>query len=139
MNYWVIAVIAALGAVGGFMNVFIGDSGLHLPKTDHGVWQPGFLAVIIVGSVAAVGSWASLTALQLVGSKAAELTFQTGDLANALIIGFGGAKWFKSESEKDILQKAGGIAASKHADPDAAVKIATGTPMEALRAAVTMT
>lgn len=138
MNFWIIAVIAGIGAVGGFMNVFIGDSGLHLPKTVHGVWQPGFLGVVIVGGVAAVGSWASLTALSLIGPKALALTFSSGDLANALVVGFGGAKWFKSELEKDILQKAGGIAAGKAADADAAVKIATGSPLEALRAAIDM-
>jgi hypothetical protein len=138
MHYWIIAVIAATGAIGGFVNVFIGDAGLHLPKTDHEVWQPGFLGVIIVGCAAAVGSWATLSALSLIGPNAAPLVLSTGDLANALVIGFGGAKWFKSESEKDILQKAGGIAASKNADSDAAVAFFTGTPMEALRAATKM-
>lgn len=139
MHYWIIAVIAAIGAVGGFMNVFIGDAGFHLPRTEHGVWQPGFLGVVIVGCAAAVGSWATLSALDLVSPHAVPLGFTTGDLANALVIGFGGAKWFKSESEKDVLQKAGGIAAGKAADPQAAVTIATGTPMEALRAAIKMT
>lgn len=139
MNYWVIAAIAGIGAVGGFMNVFIGDSGLHLPEMDHGVWRPGFLAVIVLGAVAAVGSWATLVTLDLVGTNATTaLWLKTGDIANALIVGFGGAKWFKSEAEKDILQRAAGIAAHKHANPDAAVTIATGTPMEALRAAINM-
>ncbi len=139
MHYWIIAVIAAIGAIGGFMNVFIGDSGLHLPRTEHGVWQPGFLGVVIIGCAAAVGSWATMGALDLVSSHAAPLGLTSGDVANALVIGFGGAKWFKSESEKDILQKAGGLAAGKNADSKAAVAIATGTPMEALRAAERMT
>ena len=45
----------------------------------------------------------------LVSPNAASLGLTSGDVANALVIGFGGAKWFKSESEKDILQKAGGM------------------------------
>ncbi len=135
MNYWVIAVIAATGAVGGFVNVFIGDSGLHLPRKEHEIWQPGFLGVVIVGIAAALGSWATLSASTLVGPNAAPLVLTTGDIANALVIGFGGAKWFKSESEKDILQKAGGIAAGKNADSSAVQAFLTGTPMEALRAA----
>jgi hypothetical protein len=143
MNYWVIAVIAAIGAAGGFMNVFLGDAGLHRPgtiyaNTDHAVWEPGFLGVVIVGCVAAVGSWATMNALDLIGAHAASLALTTGDVANALIVGFGGAKWFKSEKEKDILQIAGGIAASKSANPEAAVEIATGTPIQALHAAVRM-
>jgi hypothetical protein len=138
MNYWIIAVIAGVGAVGGFMNVFIGDAGFHLPKTEDDVWQPGFLGVIVIGCIAAIGSWATLTALDLVGPNAAALTLKTGDIANALIIGFGGAKWFKSESEKDILQKTASIAAGKKGDTDAAMKIATATPMGALHAAMDM-
>ena len=138
MHYWIIVVIAAIGALGGFMNVFIGDAGLHLPRTEDQVWQPGFLGVVVVGSVAAVGSWAILHTVDLIGPHAAALGLTGGDVANALLIGFGGAKWFKSESEKDILQKAGAIAAIKAADPDAAVAIGTGTPTEALRAAMKM-
>jgi hypothetical protein len=138
MHYWIIAVIAAIGALGGFMNVFIGDARLHLPRTEDEVWQPGFLGVAVVGSVAAVGSWATLNAVVLIGSHATPLVLTGGDVANALLIGFGGAKWFKSESEKNILRKAGAIAAIKAADPDAAVVIGTGTPTEALRAAMKM-
>src|SRR5215471_11802788 len=107
------------------MNVFIGDHGLHWPKTELGVWQPGFLGVVVVGGIAAVGSCATLNVLELVGPHAAALGLTNGDIANALITGFGGAKWFKSESGKDTLQKAAGIAASKAADHRAAVTIAT--------------
>ena len=138
MNYWIIAVIAGIGAIGGFMNVFIGDAGLHWPKTEDGMWQPGFLGVVVVGCIAAVGSWATLTTLNLVGPGASELALKTGDIANALIIGFGGAKWFKSESEKGILQKTAAIAAGKHADDEAAKAIATATPIKALHVAMSM-
>jgi predicted lysophospholipase L1 biosynthesis ABC-type transport system permease subunit len=71
MNYWVIAVIAGLGAVGGFMNVFIGDAGFHLPKTEDDVWQPGFLGVVVVGCIAAIGSWAIATASPMNALRAA--------------------------------------------------------------------
>ena len=138
MNYWVIAVVAGLGAVGGFMNVFIGDAGFHLPKTEDDVWQPGFLGVVAVGCVAAIASWATLTTLDLVGPNATALTLKTGDIANALVVGFGGAKWLKSEAEKTILRKAASIAAAKNADSHAAETIATATPLRALRVAMTM-
>jgi|SRR5579872_1876596 len=138
MHYWIIAVIAGIGAVGGFVNVFIGDAGFHLPKTEDGVWQPGFLGVLIVGGIAALGSWATLKALDLIGQNAQPLPFGTGDIANALVVGFGGAKWFKSETEKNVLQKTAAIAASKNANQGAATRIATSTPMEALRTAISM-
>ena len=138
MHYWVIAVIAGIGAIGGSMNVFLGDAGFHWPKTEDGVWEPGFLGVVFVGCVAAVGSWATLTTMDLVGPNATALALKTGDIANALVIGFGGAKWLKSESEKDILQKTASIAAGKNANADAALTIATATPIEALHAAMKM-
>jgi hypothetical protein len=60
------------------------------------------------------------------------------DIANALLIGFGGAKWWKSEIEKDILQRTAAVAAAKPADPEAAAVIATASPLNALRAAMNM-
>jgi hypothetical protein len=74
----------------------------------------------------------------LFGTTAPALNFSTGDIANALIVGFGGAKWFKSEAEKDVLQKTAAIAAGKPSDPNAAIVIGSGTPNQALAAALGM-
>jgi len=63
--------------------------------------------------VAALGSWGMAKGFTIIGTATSPLTFSTGDLANALIIGFGGAKWFKSEAEKDTLQKTAAIAADR--------------------------
>ena len=57
-----LVIIAVCGAVGGFVNVFIGDSGLHLPTIeDRSVFRPGYVGVVIVGLVAAVGGVACNT------------------------------------------------------------------------------
>ena len=138
MNLWIIWVIAGCGAVGGFVNVFIGDSGLHLPKVENDIFLPGFIGVVFVGCVAALASWASLKGVTLVGPDAKQLVLSTSDVANALLIGFGGAKWWKSENEKDILQRTAAVAANKSPDPAAAAVIATATPLNALRAAMNM-
>ena len=126
MEYGTIAIIAGIGAIGGFTNVFVGDAGFHLPKTIDGVWQPGFLGVVFIGAVAAVTSWASLRTAQ-------SPSFGYGDIANAIIVGFGGAKWLKSESEKALLRKTASIAAGKTANQDVALRIASATPLEALQ------
>jgi hypothetical protein len=135
---WVIVIVIVCGAAGGFVNVFIGDSGLHLPKVENGVLLPGFLGTVLVGALAALGSWGASKAITIFGTTASALSFSTGDIANALIVGFGGAKWFKSETEKDVLQKTAAIAAGKQADPNAAIAIASGTPGQALAAAMQM-
>ncbi len=138
MNYWVLLAVAGFGALGGFANVFAGDTGFHLPGTNDGIWRPGFLGVIVIGAIAALASWGSLKSGTLFGGSASTLVFSTGDLANAIIIGFGGAKWLKSESDKTILRKAAVVAAGKGADAASAAQIATGTPLEALRVARNM-
>jgi hypothetical protein len=138
MEMWIIAVILTCGAAGGFVNVFIGDSGLHLPKVENGVFLPGFVGVVLVGMLAAMASWASLKAAILTGPDAKQLILSTSDIANGLLVGFGGAKWFKSEGEKRILQKTAAIAANKNPNVSSAAEIATATPVNALRAAINM-
>jgi hypothetical protein len=133
---WAIIIVIVAGAAGGFVNVFIGDSGLHLPHTDKTTetFQPGFLATVIIGALAALGSWGMTKGIVLSGT----VSFSTTDIANALLIGFGGAKWFKSETEKDVLQKTAAVAATKQPDATAAAIIGTASPNEALAAAVNM-
>jgi Na+/H+-dicarboxylate symporter len=138
MHLWILWIIVACGAAGGFVNVFIGDSGLHLPKVENDVFQPGFIAVVFVGMAAALASWGSLKAVTLIGADTKPLVLSTSDIANSLLIGFGGAKWWKSEIEKDILRKTAAIAANKKADPTTAATIATATPLNALKAAINM-
>jgi hypothetical protein len=135
---WVILIVMVAGAAGGFVNVFIGDSGLHLPKVENGVFLPGFVGTVIVGALAALGSWGAAKSIPIFGNMGYPLSFSTGDIANALIVGFGGVKWFKSEIEKDVLQKTAAIAASKQGDPKAAVAIASGSPNQALATALQM-
>ena len=138
MHLWFLWIFAACGAAGGFVNVFIGDSGLHLPKIENGVFLPGFIGIVLIGMTAALGAWASMKGATLIGAEARPLTLSSMDIANAMLIGFGGVKWWKSEIEKDILQRTAAVAANKNADPAAAAVIATATPLNALRAAINM-
>ncbi len=138
MHLWILWVIVACGAAGGFVNVFIGDSGLHLPKIENGVFLPGFIGIVLIGMAAALGAWASMKGATLIGAEARPLTLSSMDIANAMLIGFGGVKWWKSEIEKDILQRTAAVAANKGSDPTAAAVIATASPLNALRAAINM-
>lgn len=135
---WAIIIVVICGAVGGFVNIFIGDNGLHLPRVQNGIFEAGFIGTLVVGAAAALGSWGAAKAITIFGPSAGPLQFSTADLANALMLGFGGAKWFKSETEKDILQKAAAIAAARPANQSAAIAIASGSPKQALAAALQM-
>ena len=138
MHLWILWVILAGGAAGGFVNVFIGDSGLHFPKFEDGVFLPGFIGIVLIGMASALGSWASMKGATIIGAEARPLTLSTMDIANAMLIGFGGAKWWKSEVEKDILQRTAAVVANKGADPSAAALIGTASPLEALKAAINL-
>jgi hypothetical protein len=132
--------VAVCGALGGFVNVFIGDSGLHLPSFDQGIFRPGYMGVVLVGMVAAVGAWLATQTSSLTGDlvPSPPVTLRLSELSTALIVGFGGARWFKSEGETTIFRKTAAVAASKAASSEAAATIASGTPFEALAAATKM-
>jgi hypothetical protein len=129
--------VAVCGALGGFVNVFIGDSGLHLPVIEEGVFRPGYIGVVVVGIVAAVGAWLATQTSALTGNFAPSppVTLRLSELSTAILVGFGGARWFKSEVETTIFRKTAVVAAGKPADSEAAATIAVGTPIQALTAA----
>ncbi|NYF51202.1 hypothetical protein [Tunturiibacter gelidoferens] len=135
--WWELIAVAICGALGGFVNVFIGDSGLHLPTIDQGVFRPGYIGVVFVGSMAAVVAWLATQTSVLVGELALspKASLRLSELSTAIIVGFGGARWFKSETETTIFRKIAVVAASKEANTEAAAAIASGTPLEALTAA----
>jgi hypothetical protein len=133
----ILAWIFGLGGLGSIVAAFLGDNGWHLPYIDQGIFRPGWIGNVLVGGLAAVASWAMANSTNLFETTSS-LTFTTATLANALLIGFGGASWFKSQAEKSILQKTAAVAAGKTPDPGSANTIATSSPMEALRAANNM-
>ena len=86
----------------------------------------------------ALGSWASMKGAILIRRQCNLSHSVNIGHRHALLIGFGGAKWWEVISEKDILQRTAAVAANKSADPAAAAVIATASPLNALRAAINM-
>ena len=132
-----VLVIAVFGGLGGFVNVFLGDSGLHLPRMEEGVWRPGYLGVIFVGLVAAVAAWLTTQTATLTGSivSGGAVTLHLSELSTAIIVGFGGARWFEAEGDQTIFRRAAVVAAAKDSDAGAAALIASASPIQALAAA----
>jgi len=137
-NLLVLGLIVFFGGMGSLVSSFIGDNGWHLPMIDEGIFRPGYLGNMLVGGMAALASWGMASSWNLVGSNTSALTLSGSEMANAIVIGFGGASWFKGQIEKTILQKTAAVAAGKPSDAGAAAKIASATPMEALKAAKNM-
>ncbi len=144
----IIAAVVTLlgGAAGGFLNALGTGEGFLLPsrkQTDQGsVWLPGSLYNIVIGAFAGFISWILYGGISLVVVNAS--TSGTVDnapfvlalltaFASAFLIGFGGAKWLSSESEKQIAKMGASIAADKAPSPEASKQIASASsPLEVL-------
>jgi hypothetical protein len=133
MDWMAASIIVVCGGVGGLVNVFLDESGFHLPKTEQDVWRPGYLGIIFVGMIAALGSWLMTTPGEIRGTASVH-SLPYSALATALLVGFGGSKWFRSEGDSRIYQKAAAIAASREPDQSIATQIAGSTPMQTLAA-----
>jgi hypothetical protein len=140
------------GAAGGFLNALGTGEGFVRPfrkPTEHGsVWIPGSLYNIVIGAFAGFISWILYGGISLVvvnsstSGRVDNAPFVLALLtafASAFLIGFGGAKWLTSESEKQIAKLGASIAADKGPSSEASRQIASASsPLEVLRIAENM-
>jgi hypothetical protein len=145
-----IGVIILCGAIGGVVNAFITDNGFFFPKMEtvdnKKIWRPGALSNILIGAFAAVLIWAlygrlsELLVIQVSLEQAAAdpMGLTLGDIGGALITGFGGGRVITAEADKRLLTEATTKAAGSPSDKDAAAKIGTVSPAEALQIAQKM-
>jgi hypothetical protein len=142
MKGWELAGYFALcGLAGGIARALLGGSGVVLPKTENGIWLPGFVGSVIAGPLAAVVSWAlygpfanALAIGSKTGAAKLEYTASFAELGGAFLVGFAGSQWLNSESDKRLSKAAAVEAAKKNPNVDLAGKIATSSPREALQA-----
>jgi hypothetical protein len=107
-THFAILLIVGFGMVGGFINAFLTDQGLALPKLDRlqngqRILRPGFVGNVTVGGVTAIilaGLYSPLGAVEIGTSTAPNLHLTIGSLAGALLSGIGGARLLTQEVEK---------------------------------------
>ena len=75
-NAEVIGLIALAGSLGSLVSGFLGDSGWHLPVTDHGIFRPGYLGNMLVGALAALASWGMQKGAVLIGGSPNSLSLR---------------------------------------------------------------
>jgi hypothetical protein len=137
MNPWICAVlIATAGGLGGVVNALLTDNGFALPQYRHGIWCPGVIGNIIVGTFAALSSWA------FYGSGAGVELGQTTErmlvslrlsaLAGAFLVGVVGAKWITSETDKQLLKESVKVAGTKQLTPQECDQIVKGSARQVL-------
>jgi hypothetical protein len=149
---YLIFLICLTGGVGGAVNAFLSDNGFFLPRKEQadgkGIWRPGFLGNIVVGSIAAFISWGLygplsariIVPLNLSQANAPstqptdqEIGLSLSGLVGAVLVGISGARWLSNEVDKTLLRVAGSQAASSDKNPDAAQALLLASPAEALR------
>jgi hypothetical protein len=117
MNPWVCAsLIAGFGGLGGVVNALLSDNGFALPRKESGVWCPGAITNILVGSFAAFSSWAfygSGASIELADrSLRSVISLRFSALAGAFLVGVAGAKWITNEVDKRLLKETVKVAVS---------------------------
>jgi hypothetical protein len=117
-NPWLCVLYVSLaGALGGLVNAFRSDNGFVLPTRIKGVWCPGALWNVLLGSICALTSWAlygSGAGIDAVGSQREQISLKFGALAGALIVGVAGARWLTSEVDKTLMRQTVLEVAKKH-------------------------
>jgi hypothetical protein len=143
-GFELLAVFAACGLVGGAAKSIFGGAGVIFPKTENGIWLPGFIGTVLAGALAAALSWAlygpfadAIAIGSKKGAETIEYTASFAELAGAVLVGFAGAQWIKSESDKRLNKATAVEVAKKTASNDVSTGIDNATPRDALALART--
>ncbi|MBD1906043.1 hypothetical protein NDI37_16480 [Funiculus sociatus GB2-A5] len=137
--------VTVAGAIGGAFNALISDNGFILPgkKEVNGkhIFLPGAVGNILTGAIAGFISWGvygpSATNIVLGRTSGNEVPAQVSylrlsEVAGAVIIGLGGARWLTSEVGKRILTVAVSEAANAPSSPELSQQIVGASPLEVL-------
>ena len=106
--FWLIAVVAAAGALGGLLNSVIAGE-LHWPRTDTKakVWRPGWVGNVLSGAGAAFVNWSlngPIGGIDFFHLKPEELHFTPAQAAAALVVGIAGGRYLTGEARRRILK-----------------------------------
>jgi hypothetical protein len=127
--FYLVGLIALMGAIGGVINALLSDNGFFMPKRlqvdDQVFFRPGFLGNTLVGAVSSFVSWAlygPLASVVIAGSSngtasnsAAQAGVTLSSLGGAVLIGVAGSRWLTNEIDKTILKSASVVAARSQA------------------------
>lgn len=104
----IFAAVLVLGAVGGLVNCAISQE-FVLPKSQDGVWRPGWIGNVFVG---AIGSFVvtGLSGYQTISQVAAQVDLAAHQLwplmASSIITGLGGGKILTALAQQKAEQAA---------------------------------
>jgi hypothetical protein len=98
----IILVVAGLGALGGIVNCAITGEFVN-PRFDAGIWRPGWLGNVLIGSVAAVVVWGvngPLASVDVFNFKPSDLHLTVSQLLSSIGVGLGGGNILTQMAQK---------------------------------------
>ena len=141
--WWALALMAAMGVVGGLANAYMAEGVLKLPRRataadGQQILIPGSVGNMGIGALAAALSWGLYgpAATQLVigaqvGPRRIDITFAA--LMGGILVGISGARWLSSEVDKKIQRSNIAALAAAPAAPPSLVRSMKGArPLQAM-------
>lgn len=140
MSMWsFLGIVIVAGAVGGMVNCLINDKGFQLPQVvaldGSSILVPGFIGNLITGAIAAGVSWTLYGPLSQMTLETSTGMVVLATLGGAVLTGAAGSGWLANAVSKRVLQAAAVNAARAPSSPESAQRIATASPLEALKVA----
>jgi hypothetical protein len=127
--FFLVFLIAFMGAIGGVINALLSDNGFFLPKRlkvdEQEIIRPGFLGNTLIGAASSFISWSlygPLASVVIAGAPSGTATnsgalvgVTLSSLGGAVLIGIAGSRWLTNEIDKTILKSATVVAARSQA------------------------
>jgi hypothetical protein len=118
--FYLVFLVALMGALGGVVNALLSDNGFFLPKRlkvdEQEIIRPGFLGNTLIGAASSFISWAlygPLASVIIAGmpngtatNSGAATGVTLSSLGGAVLIGIAGSRWLTNEIDKTILKSA---------------------------------
>lgn len=141
MSIWLLlGIVFIAGGVGGFVGSFVNGKQAMLPDNPDGgngkhIFLLGYILNTLIGAVAASVSWLLYGPLSQaqIGAASGPLTMGAATLGGAVLVGMVGSAWLTKAAGQKLFQAAAYNAAAAPASPNAADKMLTASPIEALK------
>jgi hypothetical protein len=110
MIWLIAALIFVAGCIGGLLNSAVtGEFKLPYRDREARVYRPGWVGTVLIGGVAAAASWGiygPVAQVVMIGpGPALEPALRVAEFFGAVVLGFGGGRWFTAELDRVVLAK----------------------------------
>ena len=103
MNIWhIFGIVGVMGAIGGITNCAIAGE-FAWPKSDAGIWRPGWVGNVLIGIIAALVVFAAngpLASIDIFKPQTSDLHLSVSQLFSSIVVGLGGGNILTQAAQK---------------------------------------